>query len=286
MIVWIASAARSGNTFFRVVMHHLYGVNTYAVFNAGEVLVTAGAGGLVGHEKLPTQLKVAVESGEPEQIRVALNELEAMKELFVFKTHAFSENLFGTACRAILIVRDGRDALVSRANYRVDIRFDATALKHRIGKMTKSKSELLDRRTWVYIGKALLMAAARKGFHRRMVSRRIDRLLQGDPKHPEADWTEMNRSWLEREPQPVIVYFNDLIRDPIATVTGAVDKLGIGLVPRATSSMPSFAELKKRYPNFFRKGISGDWRNQFSSRQAELFRAKHQAMMDALKFPL
>lgn len=45
-------------------MHHLYGVNTYAVFNAGEVLVTAGAGGLVGHEKLPTQLKVAVESGD------------------------------------------------------------------------------------------------------------------------------------------------------------------------------------------------------------------------------
>ena len=32
MIVWLASYPRSGNTFLRVVLHNVYGVSTYSVY--------------------------------------------------------------------------------------------------------------------------------------------------------------------------------------------------------------------------------------------------------------
>ncbi len=142
MIVWITSSGRSGNTFFRVVLHQVYGVNTYAAFQAAEVLVTARAEALVGHQQLPSLLQSAISSGNREQIRLALDQLEASSELFVFKTHAMAHELFGTSYRAILIVRDGRDALASYANYLVDIRFDSAAFADRLRRMAHSRSEL------------------------------------------------------------------------------------------------------------------------------------------------
>lgn len=96
----------------------------------------------------------------------------------------------------------------------------------------------------------------------------------------------MNRSWLEREPKPVIVYYTDLIRDPIGTVTGAIGKLGIGMGPKFGGSIPSFHELKARYPSFFRQGTSGDWRNHFSPAQERSFASKHGPMMQALNLRL
>lgn len=284
MVLWIASYGRSGNTFFRVVMHHLYEVSTYAAFNASEVLVTARAGELVGHKELPDRLKAAIAAGNRDEIRLALDELDASTELHVIKTHAWAHELFGTKYRAVLLVRDGRDALASYANYLVDIRFDSAALNDRLHRMMRSKSGLLDTRGWTHLVKIVVMAAAKKaGLRRWLVSRRIDRLLR-EKSDSYLDWTTMNRSWLEREPKAVIVQFDDLIAEPVATVTDAVNRLGIDLSLRAGVPFPSFPELKARYPSFFRKGSSGDWKNHFSAAQEKLFMLKHQAMMKALSF--
>jgi hypothetical protein len=45
MIIWLASFPRSGNTFFRTLLHALYGQNTYAAHSdpeIGAMDVTAG----------------------------------------------------------------------------------------------------------------------------------------------------------------------------------------------------------------------------------------------------
>ncbi|MDQ3545971.1 MAG: sulfotransferase domain-containing protein, partial [Verrucomicrobiota bacterium] len=178
MIVWIASAGRSGNTFFRIIMHHVYGVRTYAAFNASEVLVAAGTGSLVGAEELPPSLKKAMATADREQIRHALEELDKSDELYVFKTHAEAQDLFGTQCRAILIVRDGRDALTSYAHYLVDLRFDAIAFRHRLRRMARSRSELLKAEGWTHLIKIILVSGMRwMGLRKRLVSWRIDQLL-------------------------------------------------------------------------------------------------------------
>lgn len=281
MIVWIASEGRSGNTFFRMVMHSLYGVDTYAAFNASEVLVREGAQDLVGHQPMPAELRSAAAQGEHGAIRRALDDLEASEQLFVFKTHAQATALFGTNYRAILLVRDGRDALASYANYLIDIRFDRFALKQRLAGMAGSGSQLFSPKAWVHLGKIGSVTALKKlGLRHWMVSKRIDQLLQGTS----WDWSATNQSWLNREPQPVVVYFDDLVREPVRTVVGAVDALGIGLVAKSNSSLPTFAELKERYPNFFRRGKSGDWRNHFSPAQENRFMAQHGAMMKRLGF--
>lgn len=267
-------------------MHHLYGVNTYAAFNAGEVLTTARADELVGHKELPEGLSSAIRAGKSDDIRLALDQLEASPELFVFKTHAWPNELFGTEYRTILVIRDGRDALASYANYLVDIRFDSAALQERLRRMARSRSEFLNPHAWIHLAKILIVSSAKAvGLRRWMVSKRIDQVLQENSgSSSDWDWTAMNRSWLERARKPVIVYFHDLVNDPIGTVTRAVDALEIGLVPKSGGAVPSFAELKKRYPSFFRKGTSGDWRNHLSPAQEKLFRSKHDSMMKELKF--
>ncbi len=175
-------------------MHHVYGVKTYAAFNASEVLLTARAGELIGYEELPGRLKVAVEQNRKGAIRDALDELDASKELFVFKTHAWATDLFGTNYRAILLVRNGPDALASYANYLVDIRFDSAALNERLRRMRESKSALLNARGSIHLGKILLMMGAKKaGLRRWLISKKIDRLLR-EKRGSYLDRSTINRS--------------------------------------------------------------------------------------------
>jgi hypothetical protein len=96
MIVWLASYPRSGNTFFRIVLHHAYNLNTYSLYNDPE-LEKIGVADVVGHEAMPA----------------SIDELRAAKEVYFVKTH----ELPGDSDPAIYIVRDGRDALVSHAKY-------------------------------------------------------------------------------------------------------------------------------------------------------------------------
>ena len=201
-------------------------------------------------------------------------------ELFVFKTHAWATELYGSNYRAILVVRDGRDSLVSYVNYLADVQFSITRLRAALRRTTLSMG------AWLRVARILGVAGAKKlGLRRWMISLMLSRLLRVQ-EDSEWNWSTMNRSWLERERKPVIVHFSDLVRDSIGTVTGAVEKLDIGLVPRSGASVPSFVELKEQYPSFFRKGTSGDWRTYFSPAQERLFRAKHRETMEMLGLPL
>ncbi len=96
MIVWLASYPRSGNTFFRIVLHHAYNLKTSSVYEDA-VLDRVGAADIVGREKLSAPIE----------------ELRARPEVFFVKTH----DLPTDDSPAIYLIRDGRDALVSHAKY-------------------------------------------------------------------------------------------------------------------------------------------------------------------------
>ncbi len=97
MIVWLASFPRSGNTFLRIVLHRLYGLPTYSIYDDDDPVAQRVGVGLVGYSRKPPSREEMVESSR----------------IYFTKTHKRPKN---DAFPAIYLVRDGRDALVSLAH--------------------------------------------------------------------------------------------------------------------------------------------------------------------------
>ncbi len=93
MIIWVASYPRSGNTFFRVLLRRMLGVNTYTVY--------------------PQPVPNMEELGElPFDKTIAA--AARSKHLYFLKTHELPG---ADKYPAIYLVRDGRDSLVSHTHY-------------------------------------------------------------------------------------------------------------------------------------------------------------------------
>jgi hypothetical protein len=102
LIVWLASYPRSGNTYLRVVLHALYGVPTYSVYDDDDPVAQRVGVGLVGYEPKPEDRARMAESDE----------------VHFVKTHKRRK---ADGHPAIYLVRDGRDAVVSHARLRASI---------------------------------------------------------------------------------------------------------------------------------------------------------------------
>ena len=100
MIVWLASYPRSGNTFLRIVLHRVYGVPTYSVYEDDDPVAQRVGPGLVGYRARPADRKVMADG----------------PEVHFVKTHKRRKT---DGHPAIYLVRDGRDAVVSSARLRV-----------------------------------------------------------------------------------------------------------------------------------------------------------------------
>lgn len=101
MIVWLASFPRSGNTFLRILLHRLYGITTSVVYDVDGVARRVGEA-LVGYEDRPANYEA----------------MRRSETLHFVKTHRQRNDLIDPGDRAICLVRDGRDALVSWARQR------------------------------------------------------------------------------------------------------------------------------------------------------------------------
>lgn len=111
MIVWLASYPRSGNTFARLLFHHLYGVPLPSVY-----LPATPAG-----ENKPLAQRPLL----PELIcEMPLSMARNSPEPVLVKTHEMPSD----DAPAIYLVRDGRDALVSHAHYvlNFDLKMEST----------------------------------------------------------------------------------------------------------------------------------------------------------------
>lgn len=97
MIVWLASYPRSGNTFLRIVLHRLYGVPTYSIYDDDDPVAQRIGPELVGYRPKPADRAWMQDSAE----------------VFFTKTHKRHK---GDLHRALYLVRDGRAAVVSQAH--------------------------------------------------------------------------------------------------------------------------------------------------------------------------
>ncbi|MEW5975382.1 MAG: sulfotransferase domain-containing protein [Acidobacteriota bacterium] len=101
MIVWLASFPRSGNTFFRLVLHRGFGFPNYSIYNFG----------LTQSELQERDLARMVGESSAGQ---SLESLRSSNEPCIVKTHELPGP---DEYPAIYLIRDGRDALVSYAHF-------------------------------------------------------------------------------------------------------------------------------------------------------------------------
>ena len=100
-LTWLASYPRSGNTLLRVVLNRCFGLTNQSLYNDRE-FDDPTLQSLIGHEAVGDDAQAFVRTAQ-----------QSGKSLFV-KTHELPSE---DGHRAIVMVRDGRAALVSRWHY-------------------------------------------------------------------------------------------------------------------------------------------------------------------------
>jgi len=95
---------------------------------------------------------------------------------------------------------------------------------------------------------------------------------------PYGTWAQHTVTWLGR-PAPRI-HFEDLVANPVETVTKAVDALGLDFKPKS-DSVPEFKKLQETHPKFFRSGQSGQWKEEFPPHLLTVFEGLYGAALRA-----
>ena len=178
----------------------------------------------------------------------ALAKLRASNKLCFVKTHELPSD----DSPAILLVRDGRDAMISFAHFIEDY---GVVRRSAFGEFA-----------------ANLEACRQELLHGRP---RFDQLLRRIVGRRYFDWPGHYRAWRERPAGSTVVKFESLIRQPESTTQGALDALGLGLIRRTEAEIPTFHQLHENDPKFFRAGRVGQWQAEMSPEMEELFWREH-----------
>jgi hypothetical protein len=223
VIVWLASYPRSGNTFLRIVLHHLYGVPTYSIYDDDDPVAQRVGPELVAYRPKPSERAVMKDSAE----------------VYFTKTHKRRK---ADGCRAIYLVRDGRDAVVSNARLRASQQSEGDC-DHQL----RFETILREVITRPYI--------------------------DGQPSS--GTWGGNVLSWLDKADAPfAVLRYEDLIVDPRGSVERVVSALLPELVPIADARIPSFTELHGIDPSFFRRGAAQSHRDEMPDELHYLFWAQ------------
>ena len=88
----------------------------------------------------------------------------------------------------------------------------------------------------------------------------IREAINGDVQY--GGWGEHVAAWAPKDaPDTLLIRFEELIRDPLGLVSQIEEFTGIEAV---SDQIPSFDELHKRGPTFFRSGKTDTWKREYS----------------------
>ena len=226
VILWLASYPRSGNTFVRVLLKHLYGVRTYSMYDDPLFAEHRQVADAVGHAPRP----------------LSMDEMASSAETYFVKTHDLP---FADDFPALYLVRDGRDALVSYAHY--------------ILSFERGKEPADEGPPFNHVLRDLIVRNASFG-----------------------GWGPNVLAWARDRSAPTrVVRFERLIREPVSTLTEALEGIGYGPRSAESGSAPTFATLHELMPAFFRRGRVGTWREEMPSELHDLFWEHHGEAMEA-----
>ena len=214
MIVWLASYPRSGNTFLRVILKSVFGLNSCSIYDdTRDIAADGDTADVVGHEALPEDF--------------SLDEARSGDELFLIKTHEPPPN---TEDKAIYLVRDGRETSVSYTRY--------------LQNYGDSDTQLID-------------------------------VIYGNV--PYGTWGQHIEAWQPTtRPNTLLIKFEELVDAPDKFIKPISEFLEIS---SEGQDIPSFEELKKVNPAFFRSGKKRSWEGQFTAQEYASFMLKNRSQL-------
>lgn len=188
-----------------------------------------------------------------EQLPAPIEELSADQAFYFVKTH----DLPADDKPAIYLVRDGRDALVSFTNFLISFS------KGRRGVSTRIKDVFYGGK-FRHILRDLIVSSARYG-----------------------GWSNNVMGWTgsRKKGDTFVIRYEDLIADPGLWLEKSMDHFGIKrLTSDVDGNIPDFRALHKEWPQFFRKGRTGSWREEMPKALHDLFWKHHAAVMNAFGY--
>ena len=256
MIVWVASYPRAGNRLCRTILRRAFGATVASA--AREDTLRRDLSELLG----------SLGVGPQDDPLPALRELE---EPVFLKTHSLPQHVHripaksdggpqppaqdvippdAEESRALYLVRDGRDSLLSFAHYVKEV--------------------------------------AKRARYRDMGFEEIVADLMRRP-YPYGGWSGNVGAWRRRSAPTVLIRFEDLIQDPVARVAAAAGGLGIDL-PEPQGPAPTIDEMRagakrREKPELVRGGRTGSWRSDFPASLLDEFWERHGREMEALGYP-
>jgi hypothetical protein len=179
--------------------------------------------------------KIGTELMDARERPGTFDQMRASDEVYFVKTHRRRDDpVIADEDRAVYLVRDGRDCVVSWARLWTE---------HLAG-----QDDYEDR-----------FAQEARG----MITRRTGGT---------GGWGQNVLSWHHSDaPEPIWVRFEDLIADPRPTVEAAVREVAPGLVPVEHAELPTFEKLRGHEPGFFRSGTTGTHRAELPAELHDLF---------------
>ncbi len=215
MLVWLASYPRSGNSYFRVTSGQLFGVKTFSVY--------PGDGAHLSKQKI--------------------RDTAMTKNSILVKTHELPRDQY----RAIYLVRDGRDSVISYAHWTLS---------------QETEKESIDPKSPQFQNRLRNIITTSDYF---------------------GGWSRHVLAWHER-PNRHIVRFEDLVADPVEVVGKALEFANLPCQADPKIRPVEFKSLQAKNPVLYRKGIFGNWKTDMSPDMQELFWRKCGAAMKLLGY--
>jgi hypothetical protein len=110
----------------------------------------------------------------------------------------------------------------------------------------------------------------------------LRQLIEGTGSY--GGWSGNVRAWMARRTTTVVVRFDDLIKSPLDELRRAMATIGMKAPEAAAMNLPTFGDLQRLGPHFFRKGRTGAWREEMPDELHLLFWRRHGDTMRALGY--
>lgn len=274
-IIWLASYPKSGNTWFRAFLSALMGegkieinnMKTDGIFSSREIfdLITDLDSRDLYDEEIKNML--------PDVYRQLAAERKQTQLVKVHDAYAWNDNNEAiipadvTHC-AVYIIRNPLDVVASLANHNGSTIDEAiTLMNNKNGCLAYQRNNL-------------------------NIANQLRQLMY--------DWSSHVTSWTELPDFPVyVIRYEDMLADPFNTFNNALKAIGWNYPKEkieAAINASSFDKLKsqekeagfyeksKKSPEFFRGGVSGNWRKELNDEQAKKILLNHEMVMKQYKY--